>query len=110
MSHLSNLRCSACEGTESPLSPDQYQSKLDQLWEWKVRDEKVLRKSYHMKTFSSVMQFVNAIAKIAEEEGHHPDLHITGYNNLLVELSTHAIGGLSDNDFIMAAKIDAINA
>jgi 4a-hydroxytetrahydrobiopterin dehydratase len=57
-----------------------------------------------------MIEAVNRIAELAEAEGHHPDLHLTGYRNLKIELTTHAIGGLSENDFILAAKIDAILA
>lgn len=57
-----------------------------------------------------MIEVVNHIAELSEAEGHHPDLHLTGYRNLKIELTTHAIGGLSDNDFILAAKIDAILA
>jgi len=57
-----------------------------------------------------MMECVNRIAELSEAEGHHPDLHMTGYRNLKIELTTHAIGGLSENDFILAAKIDALLA
>ena len=62
------------------------------------------------KNFVKMMECVNRIADLAEAEGHHPDLHLTGYRNLKIELTTHAIGGLSENDFILAAKIDALLA
>jgi 4a-hydroxytetrahydrobiopterin dehydratase len=61
-----------------------------------------------VKDFLTAIQFFQDIARVAEAEDHHPDLHLTGYRNVAVELSTHAIGGLSENDFILAAKIDAI--
>ena len=69
---------------------------------------KKILKEFKFKEFLESIQFVNEAARIAEEEGHHPDLHIS-YNVVLVELSTHAIGGLSLSDFIMAAKIDEIS-
>ena len=60
------------------------------------------------KNFGAAMEFLNAIAVLAEDEGHHPDLHLTGYRNVRIELSTHAIGGLSMPDLVLAAKIDAL--
>ena len=60
------------------------------------------------KNFVEVMGVVNQIAELAESDGHHPDLHITGYRQLKIDLTTHAIGGLSENDFILAAKIDQL--
>lgn len=67
-----------------------------------------IEKEWVMKDFVAAIQFIRSIAKIAEAEGHHPDLHLTGYRNLKIELSTHAIGGLSENDFILAAKIEKL--
>ena len=79
-----------------------------QLDGWMVVDGgHLLAKSFHFKNFKQTMEFVNQIAAIAEGEGHHPDLTIS-YGDVGVELMTHAIGGLSENDFIVAAKIDQI--
>jgi 4a-hydroxytetrahydrobiopterin dehydratase len=61
-----------------------------------------------MKDFAAGIRFFDAVARLAEEEGHHPDLRLEGYRHVWIELSTHAIGGLSENDFIMAAKIDQL--
>ena len=61
-----------------------------------------------MKDFKAAVAFVNSIASVAEAEGHHPDLHLTGYRKLRVDLATHAVGGLTENDFILAAKIDRL--
>ena len=61
-----------------------------------------------VKDFLAAIKFFNAVAEIAESDDHHPDLHLTGYRNVAIELSTHAIGGLSENDFILAAKIDQV--
>jgi len=61
----------------------------------------------HQKLYAGI-DFFNKVAEVAEEDGHHPDLHIAGYRNVLVELWTHAIGGFSENDFILAAKIDRV--
>jgi len=61
-----------------------------------------------VKDFVSGLAFFEKVGKLAEEEGHHPDLHLTGYRNVALELSTHAVGGLTENDFIVAAKIDLL--
>ena len=71
-------------------------------------DGKWIERTIRFKNFVEMMQGVNQIADLAESEGHHPDLHLTGYRNLKIDLTTHAIGGLSENDFILAAKIDAL--
>ena len=71
-------------------------------------DGRAIRAEYVMKDFMAAVQFIGRIALLAEREDHHPDIHLTGYRKLAVELSTHAIGGLSDNDFILAAKIDRL--
>jgi 4a-hydroxytetrahydrobiopterin dehydratase len=76
---------------------------------WKrTADGKSIRREWRVKDFATALDFFNRIGRIAEEEDHHPDLHLTGYRNVAVELSTHAIGGLSENDFILAAKIDQL--
>ena len=72
---------------------------------WNILDGKKISKEFNFKDFMEAIEFVNHVAKIAEEEGHHPDIHIY-YNKVLVELWTHAINGLSENDFIVAAKIE----
>lgn len=81
---------------------------LGELQEWKLEDGALkLKKEFKFRNFDETIKFVNEIAKLAEEEAHHPDLEIS-YGRLEVELTTHAIGGLSENDFILAAKIDKI--
>ena len=82
---------------------------IEKLPGWKLSaDAKKIRKEWVVKDFMTAIKFFNEIARIAEAEDHHPDLHLSGYRNVAVELSTHAIGGLSENDFILAAKIDQI--
>ena len=73
-----------------------------------VKDGRRIRKVWVAKNFIAGMEFFNSVAKLAEDEGHHPDLHLEGYRNVAIELWTHAIGGLSENDFILAAKIDEL--
>lgn len=74
---------------------------------WQLEEDKKIKKEFRFKDFSGSMDFVNKVAKLAEEEGHHPALFIN-YNKVRITLTTHSIGGLSENDFIMAAKIDAL--
>lgn len=75
--------------------------------DWKVIDDTKIRHEFKFKDFKQAMAFVNKAADVAEEEGHHPDIHIH-YNRVIIELWTHSIGGLSENDFIMAAKIERL--
>jgi 4a-hydroxytetrahydrobiopterin dehydratase len=109
MSELAKKKCKPCEGGVPPLLPDKAQELLKQLKPgWMLIDGgRMLANTYTFKDFVETINFVNKIAAVAEEEQHHPDLTIS-YNNLGVELMTHAIGGLSENDFILAAKIDEI--
>ena len=109
MSKLSNKKCVPCEGEVDTLNPDQAQEMLKQLSkEWMLIDQcRMLARSFVFKDFKQALDFVNKIGEIAEAEGHHPDLTL-GYGNVGVELTTHTIGGLSENDFILAAKIDEI--
>lgn len=105
---LSKRKCKPCEGGVPALSRTEAEKMLTELNEWMLVDEaKLLAKSFRFKDFVEAMKFVNKVAEIAEEEGHHPDLTIS-YNAVGVELTTHAIHGLSENDYIVAAKIDEI--
>jgi 4a-hydroxytetrahydrobiopterin dehydratase len=109
MSGLAYKRCIPCEGNMEPLTLAEAQKLGAELNdEWQIVDEgRLLARSFRFKDFKETMAFVNKIAAVAEAEGHHPDLSVS-YNALGVELTTHAIGGLSENDFIVAAKIDAL--
>jgi 4a-hydroxytetrahydrobiopterin dehydratase len=108
MSHLAKKKCKPCEGGVDPLTREEAEKLLTELNDWALIDDAhLLAKSFHFKDFVESINFVNKIAEIAEEEGHHPDLTIS-YSDVGVELTTHAIEGLSENDFILAAKIDEI--
>jgi 4a-hydroxytetrahydrobiopterin dehydratase len=77
--------------------------------QWRLTaDGKGIRREWRVKDFATALDFFQRVGQIAEAEDHHPDLHLTGYRNVAIELSTHAIGGLSENDFILAAKIDQL--
>lgn len=102
--------CISCEGKSiKPLSRADAQDYLDETPGWALdKDAKKISKEFKFKDFIGAINFVERVADVAEMEGHHPDIHIH-YNKVLLELWTHAIGGLSENDFIVAAKVDAYN-
>jgi 4a-hydroxytetrahydrobiopterin dehydratase len=103
---LAKARCVPCEGGVSPLKTEEVASLLKQLEGWELAGG-VIAKTYTFKNYYQTMAFVNASAWISHREDHHPDL-VVAYNKCRVEYSTHAIGGLSENDFICAAKTDAL--
>jgi 4a-hydroxytetrahydrobiopterin dehydratase len=108
-SELTAKKCTACEGNTPAFTKGQIAEHLPAVPEWKLTDDgKMIRRKYKFKDFVSAMAFLQKVGNLAEEEQHHPDLHLTGYKNATVELTTHAIGGLSANDFIVAAKIDKL--
>lgn len=104
---LAKGKCKPCEGGIPPLSAGEIETLLKDLKGWQVVDGK-LRKDYKFPDHYVTMTFVNAIAWISHQQGHHPDLTV-GYNTCRVEYITHAIGGLSESDFICAAKIDLLS-
>ena len=101
---LIEKRCLPCEGGTPPLAKPQIDVLSSEVPLWSLRDGHLFR-SFKFRNFKEAMVFVNSLANLAEEEGHHPDICIH-YNRVDVELWTHAIKGLSENDFIMAAKAD----
>ncbi|PIQ83680.1 MAG: 4a-hydroxytetrahydrobiopterin dehydratase [Candidatus Omnitrophica bacterium CG11_big_fil_rev_8_21_14_0_20_63_9] len=105
---LASRKCKPCEGGTTPLPASAAQTLLRDLQEWELVDGKTIRKTVICKDFLDAISLVQRIAPIAEAEDHHPDLHLTRYKRVTIELSTHAIGGLSENDFILAAKIDQL--
>ncbi len=104
---LAERKCVPCEGGTPTLTAEQVAPLLSQLDGWKVQDGTSLTKTFAFPDFVKAVDFVNAITPVAEGEGHHPDLTVT-WGKVGVSLTTHAIGGLSENDFILAAKIDAL--
>lgn len=106
---LTRKKCVPCEGGVPKVEEPEARRLLEGLEGWSLSDDhNSISKKWTVKNFSAAMDFLNAIGQVAEEEGHHPDLHLTGYRNVRVEIMTHAIGGLSENDFILAAKIDRL--
>lgn len=108
MTELSSIRCVGCEGGIPALSRDEVQKLMPEIPKWKVsEDHKSITRDFAFKNFYLTMAFVNAVAWIANQENHHPDLEI-GYNYCHIKFFTHAVNGLTKNDFICAAKIDKI--
>ena len=106
---LVHKKCAACEGGIPPLSREEAEEQVRQVEGWSlVHDGQRIRRNWTVRNFMAGVEFFNKVAALAEEEGHHPDLHLEGYRQVAVELWTHAIGGLSENDFILAAKINQI--
>jgi 4a-hydroxytetrahydrobiopterin dehydratase len=107
--NLKTQKCVPCEGGQPPLRASEIRRLHKQLPRWSLTsDKKTLTQTWRMKDFMAAIKLIQRIAKIAEKEDHHPDLHLTGYRSLKIELSTHSIGGLSKNDFILAAKIESL--
>lgn len=109
MTDLTAKHCKSCEGGVDPLDRAQAEKLMGELVDhWKLADDtKQIRAEFRFGDFDRTMAFINAVAWIAHQEDHHPDVAF-GYNYAHVRYSTHAIGGLSENDFICAAKIDAL--
>jgi len=105
---LSKRKCVPCEGNIHPLTQAEAENLNQELNEWPLIDGAAhLAKSLRFPDFKQTMEFVNKVAALAEEQGHHPDMTVS-YGGVTIEMMTHAIGGLSENDFILAAKIDEI--
>ena len=112
---LAQRRCKPCEGGVEPLPESAARALLGDVKDWELVDlsaggktVKAIRKTVVCKSFLDAIGLMQRIAPVAEAEDHHPDLHLTRYKRLTIELSTHAIGGLSENDFILAAKLDQL--
>lgn len=103
---LAEQKCVSCEENMPPLSKDEIEDLSKEVPEWEIKDKSIER-TFKFSNFVEAMKFANRITNVAEEENHHPDLHIS-WGKVRVELSTHKIGGLSPNDFILAAKIDKL--
>ena len=107
---LAAKKCLPCEGGVPTVPLDEVRTLLESLPGWELTDGgQGIRREWVVKNFMAAMDFFNRVAELAEAEGHHPDLHLIGYRNAVIQLWTHAIGGLSENDFIMAAKINYLS-
>jgi len=106
---LTQKKCEPCEGGVDPCPLPEAQSQLENLNGWQLtHDGQRIRRDWVVKDFVTAIDFFQKVCELAESEAHHPDLHLEGYKNVWIEIWTHAIGGLSENDFILAAKIDQI--
>ena len=109
MEELSKKRCEPCEGGIDPLTREQFSVYLEQVADWTIFDEdSKMEREYQFKDFAEALAFINKVGAIAEEEGHHPNILLHGWNKVKLELYTHAIGGLSINDFVCAVKFDQL--
>jgi 4a-hydroxytetrahydrobiopterin dehydratase len=107
---LASERCVPCEGGTPPLSREEAQALLAEVGgDWQLAEgATALSRRLSFKNFTRAMDFLNQLAQVAEQENHHPDFCLQGWNKISLSLSTHAIGGLSRNDFIMAAKLEDV--
>ena len=106
--NLKNMKCQPCTGDTETLKEKDISNNLNNLHNWNINDEKkMIYKKYVFKSFKQALNFTNLVGALAEEEGHHPDISL-GWGYCLIMIHTHAINGLSINDFILASKIDLI--
>jgi len=109
LTELSGKHCVPCEGGVPPLTADAVRRYLEALPEWQLTaDGRRIRRQWRVRDFRAGLDFFERVGQLAEAEGHHPDLHLEGYRQVTIEIWTHAIGGLSENDFILAARIDQL--
>lgn len=107
---LKDRTCKPCEGGVPSLSKAEAEQLLRDLDGWELADDgQCIRRRWKVQDFVAGIEFLRRVADVAEADDHHPDVHLTGYRNVTIELTTHAIDGLSENDFILAAKIDELN-
>ncbi len=106
---LASKRCVPCEGGVPPLTAEEALALNQSIADWTISpDGQRISRSWTVKNFMAAIDFFNKVAALAEEEGHHPDLHLEGYRQATIVLWTHAVGGLTENDFILAAKINRV--
>ena len=105
---LRKQRCVPCEGDVKPFTPQQFANYLPMVPEWIVVEDKKIERDFKFKNFAKAIEFINLVARISEEQDHHPDIYLHSWNKVRFSLMTHAIKGLSLNDFIIASKIDQL--
>ncbi|XP_057853413.1 pterin-4-alpha-carbinolamine dehydratase 2, mitochondrial isoform X2 [Cryptomeria japonica] len=110
---LAKKKCIPCQSKDiKPISEEEAKELLQQIPDWGILNEdgkSKLRRSWKVKSFKKGLEFFECVADLAESEGHHPDLHLVGWNNVTIDIWTHSIGYLSENDFILAAKINTLD-
>ena len=108
---LDQKKCQPCEGIGRPYNAGEAAQHITKVAGWQLdKSGKGIFREYVTKNFVAAVDFICKITDVAESENHHPDIHLTGYRRLRIDLTTHAMGGLSENDFIVAAKIDKLGA
>ena len=107
MTKLCDLKCQACRGDVPPLTAGQIVPLHEQVSAWQVVDEHHLSRTFKFGDFAGALEFVNQVGRVAEEQGHHPQICFT-WGRVMIEIYTHKIDGLTESDFILAAKIDKI--
>ena len=107
MVDLASRECVPCRGGVPPLGGQEIQNFVKELDGWEVVREHHLRKSYEFKNFREALEFVNRTGELAEEQGHHPDIYLA-WGRVEITIWTHKIDGLTESDFILAAKIDKL--
>lgn len=106
---LSKLKCSACSGNTPKLNQEEINEKLNEIDDWRINNEnEMIYKKFKFSNFKKALDFTNLVGSISEKESHHCDISL-GYGYCLIMIHTHAIKGLSINDFILASKIDLLN-
>ncbi|KAG6692043.1 hypothetical protein I3843_10G089400 [Carya illinoinensis] len=113
MSDLSTKKCVPCASKDlRPMTEEAANELIRQVAGWNLVNEGgmlKLNRSWRVKSFTKGLELFTRVAEVAEAEGHHPDLHLVGWNNVTIEIWTHAVGGLTESDFILAAKISGLN-
>jgi 4a-hydroxytetrahydrobiopterin dehydratase len=106
---LAKKRCVPCEGGVPALTREEAEALAKSVEGWEIGpDGRQISRTWTVKNFMAGIDFFNKVAELAEAEGHHPDVHLEGYRQVTIVLWTHAVGGLTENDFIMAAKINEL--
>ena len=110
MSDLTKRHCVPCEGGTAPFTKKEAEKYLEIVSNWELLSGEIMsiQRKFVFKDFKQALEFTNKVANLAESEGHHPDIFIHNFRKVDITLSTHAIGGLSTNDFILAAKINQL--
>lgn len=107
---LARKRCAPCEGGVPKLTPERARELLPRVPGWDLSaDGNRITRRWRTADFDTALDFLNRVGAVAEAEGHHPDLHLEGYRDVRIELWTHAAGGLTENDFILAAKVNELD-
>lgn len=109
MDELKKKSCIPCESGLAPLKQEEFLPYLEQVPAWTVIDDntKIMRE-FSFRDFKTALDFVNVVGEVADDEGHHPNIYLHSWNKVKITIYTHVIKGLSENDFILAAKIDAL--